>query len=283
MEEIDAQMQHLLESSDAELGGLKAAFVTTREEVVYAQRVTAEAERQAAAGVKALQEHFQGCLRGLTEARLRRSSAEATDCGAVVTELENELLSIGEQLPVAEFAGQLADVRDAIEARRIQRQEAGNEASRAVEARLKSLREDLSAEAACLARLRDDAPRRFRQDIEELQAKLKEDSVERKSQHRALTEVVHRMQKSLEVSVGEIHEPTSTRLLRTPRTPVNTTPSASTPAAPHSIPGQEGARSTRTALWGGVSSETPVSSASRSGTPRRTALPAPPSMSGREW
>jgi len=285
--EVDSELQEFVSFADAEVGDLRAAFAATLEEVVHTRRVTSETDRQAIADEQTLQEQFHGRVRGLTEARLRRSSAEATNCSTAVAELETELLAIGEGLPdsLGQVAAEIAEARDTLEAQRLQRQEAGNEAQRSVEARLKAFREEISVEANSLVHLRDGASQRFREGMEELQATLVEETAQRKQAQLAMTEVVHRLQLSLEVS-AEIIDPTPARLLPTrtpPRTPVNATP----PPAPMSFPGHEAlghsTRPSRPALWGGISGSTTPVNSSRSSTPRRTALPAPPVMSGREW
>merc|ERR1719162_2054197 len=140
--------------------------------------ITAEGDRQAANDAQSLQELFQGRLRALAEGRIQSTNTEATHSSVALAESEKELLTIGSHLPetAGEFATQLGEVRDAIEAQRINRQEAGNEAARAVEVRLKALREDLSAEAASLCRLKDVVPQKFREQAEALQAQLKEET-----------------------------------------------------------------------------------------------------------
>lgn len=281
--EVESQLQHFLSMSEQELGELRAAFEITREEIVQSGRSYKESERQAAADVQTLQESFQASLRGLAEARLRLSGAQATNSGAIVAELQGELLAIGEGLPDAAglCSTQIAEVRNAIEAHRLRRQEAGNETAHEVEVHLKALREEISSEATAVASFKDAASQQFVHGIKELQTELKEEATQRKSRYVALTEVVHRMQTSLEVSAEE-YGLTPPRLMRTPRTPVSSTPAVGTPAAPATLPGSEVARAARTGLWGTVSGTT-TPSASRSSTPRRTALPAPPLMHGREW
>lgn len=282
--EVEGSLQQLLSLSETELEELRVAVAVTSEEVERSTYATADADRQAGADVQALHEHFQSCLRGLTEASQRRSSEEATTAGALVAELQGELLSLGDRLPeaAAQCGAQIAEVRDAIEAQRIQRQEAGNEAAQVVEGRLKALREELSEEAAALEGLKEDAPLRFLGDMQELQGSLKEETAQRKNRHAALREVVQRLSLSLEVSAEPLMgEAAMAKLHRTPpRTPVNSKIAATTPAAPVILPGQEAPRMARSGLW---SSGATTPTASRSGTPRRTALPAPPSMSGREW
>lgn len=259
MEEIESQLRNFLSIADAEVEELRAAFASTSDEVVSVTSAGAEAERQANVDAQAIQDRFQSRVRELAEGRVRRANAQATECGAEVAEMEGELLAMGERLPdVGQCSLQLAEVRDCIEAQRLQRQEAGNKAARDVEGKLKSLREELSAEAASLARLRDIASRRLQEGLEEAQAKLGEETAQRKARHGALVEVVHRLQTSLEASV-EIEEPSAASFLR--MTPTRT-------------PGERS--TTRKSLWGGSNTATPANS-----TPRRS-LPAPPAMTGRE-
>lgn len=211
----------------------------------------------------------------MAEARLRASSEQAASSGLMVAELQNELVAIGDGLPeaISKSASQLAELREAIEAQRLQRQEASNAAALAVEDRLKSLREDLASEVASVGCMKEMATQRLSEQIEEQRAMLSEETAQRKSRHVALTEVVHRLQASLEVS-AEMTEPSRGQLHSTPRTPVNATLGATTPPAPVGLPGQEGPRIGRSGLWGGA---TPVSGGSRSGTPQRK-LPAPPTI-----
>lgn len=288
--DLEAQLQQLLSLADAELTELGAAFAVTHEEVTRSTHSAEEADHQEAANVQGLQEHVQGQLRRLAEARTRLSSEQALHSGAVVAEMQGELLTVSQRFPdiAGVCATQFAEVRDAIEAQRLQRQEAGNEAAQGVEARLKVLREGLSAEAAGVAFFKDSATHRFWEGVEELQKELQEETSQRKGRHVALTEVVRRACASLEVS-AEIGEPSLACMQRTPRTPAKASRAAATPAAPVTLPDHDAPRMARTAsgacLWGSASGGiTPVSSvASRSGTPRRTALPAPPSIhSGRD-
>merc|ERR1719162_952295 len=180
--------------------------------------ITAEGDRQAANDAQSLQELFQGRLRALAEGRIHGANAQATHSSVALAESEKELLAIGSQLPetTGEFATQLGDVRDMIEAQRIKRQEAGNEAARSVEVRLKALRDDLSAETASLSRLKDVVPQRFREQTEALQAQLKEETTQRKTSQQALREVVQRLQVSLEAS-ADMSDRSPAREWRTPR------------------------------------------------------------------
>lgn len=280
--EVENQLEQYLSTCDVDLGELRAAIAATQEEVAQRMSRTVEADRQAAHGLKVLQENFQSQLRGLSEARLQCSNVQATDSSAAVAKLQSELLALGSGLPGAtdKCSKQLSEVRDAIEAHRLQRQEAGNEASRAVESRLKALRSEISAETGNLGRLKDAFPQQFRKHVEDLQADLKCETQQRRQSQAALKEVVKRLQTSLEASAENLMEPSPARLLRTPTRSRNVSPRHATSVTQ---PGKEASRASRSALWGATSGATTPVSTSRSGTPTRLPAPPPASATGQNW
>jgi hypothetical protein len=295
--EVEAQLDELLTQSDRELSELRAVFSMARDEVLQATRSSEEADAQAVADVQSLQDRFHGRLRELTEARARGFKAQVTECGAIATDLDGEVLALGEQLHdlVGQCSSQIADARNTLEAQRLQRQEASNVAARTVEdflqetqaphlqGRLKALREEVSSEAGAAAQLREVSSKRWEVAIQSINEFLEDERQERVSRHKGLAEVVDRLRVSLEAT-AEANDPVvSQNLFRTPLSPVRTTGFANTPAAPTSLPTslQEANRTSRTPLRSGSSLTaitTPLNTSGCSGsigTPTRS-LPAPP-------
>jgi hypothetical protein len=284
--EVEAQLEDLVASTERELSEIQAAFLSTSDELLRAAQHKEDLDCKAIATVNKLQDRFQGNLRELAEARVRRASTEATRCSTISADLEGDLLALGQRLPelVAEGAAQLAEVRDGLEAQRLQRQETGNSAARSVEGRLKTLREDIASQASGLVQLRETASKRWQEDVEEFNKHIEEEKSQRRKAQSAMMEVVNRLRVSLEASAEVSDHVSAKSLFQAPRTPTRRNSNAGTPAAPTSLPAQEATRSCPT-LWG-TSSSTPLNASTCSGTngtPRRSALPAPPVVATRDW
>jgi len=258
MEEVEIQIEELADSAQQELSQLHADFGDMQMQMMRLSEEEADANRKAAMENKAALDRWQSSLRKMSEARLHTANTQATTSRGKLADLEGGILALGEQTPdVMRHASQLTEIRDMLEAQRLQRHEAGNAAQRAVEAQLRSLREEVSEQGQQLAALRDATSRQLAQCTEELRTSLQDESSVRIDRYKALREVVDRVVVSLEARVEARPSKTPPRSAQSLRTLEASKVARTTPRASSTLIGSS-----------------PCSS--RSATPRRSTLPAPP-------
>mmetsp|Transcript_170142 Transcript_170142/g.545616 ORF Transcript_170142/g.545616 Transcript_170142/m.545616 type:complete len:934 (+) Transcript_170142:84-2885(+) len=208
LEEVQSRLMAGQQRLSEDVAASKASFEGARDDASSWLRGAREADRKVASDSVELQGKLKARLCEIADARVRSASSQATVANESLTRLGNELRSVEEMLPdMICCTSELDQIRGGLETVRLARREAAEASSRAVEARLKGLRQEVDQEVAALDAMRDGFGRRFARCAAELRGSLEDERHDRQQRHAALTEVVSRMRLSLEASVDEAIDP----------------------------------------------------------------------------
>lgn len=187
-----------LKVMQASLGELQDLFVQAQEQ--------AGADDQKAAGeAVAVQEHWRSLLAQVAKERSKGAGAQVAAATLALESLRKELQAVEVSMPDVRRCGALLDgVRSSMEAERVKRREATESAQKALEMRLRSLKESCETEASALTVLRGSVTRKLNERVDAVRRFLQEERQMRTERLAALTQVVERTRVSLEASAEEV-------------------------------------------------------------------------------
>jgi len=211
---------------------------TLRQDVMRLIQKSSEEDRAVAEQAADSDLRAQDALREAKEERRRGLEAHVFNMDNGFSELRASLINEG-VCPgeTARTINQsLREAREELETGRLQRQEAGNIAARAVETRLDALREQLSRDVGYLDAIRDRFARRLASQAETVGSLVEEERRQRLERHEALRAIFGQLQTSLigrggSLRGGHAHEVPAPSASTTPRSVGLSSDTVSSPSA----------------------------------------------------
>eukprot|EP00928_Gymnodinium_smaydae_P039522 TRINITY_DN26988_c1_g5_i1.p1 TRINITY_DN26988_c1_g5~~TRINITY_DN26988_c1_g5_i1.p1 ORF type:complete len:801 (-),score=144.95 TRINITY_DN26988_c1_g5_i1:161-2563(-) len=255
----EAHQQHHART-DQMLNEMKAACKEHESRAAAFKKWLAESDRQHAMEDKHFQDRAFERVRIAGNERSRCFSTQASKASSKLTELQVMLNGSNDLHPeLGKFKLQLTEMRESLEAGRLQRHEISNAATKAVDARLRAARETFEAEAGALAAVRARVTTELETQLDELRARLEGERKLRRERHNALVEVVDRLTASLEAHAEPLQSPDTPRGLS-----VGSSDTPSATAAPLPVRRRQPGDFRPTSRLGGMPSEAMTSSLSPS-------------------